>query len=128
MASYLLKMSVCYFNEPLLKDNSNSIGDNLASHNIQQVMIYNTHQSYWSVLGLYLLDRLPQILTPKSQLIILVLWSKSQGLNFFFHFQNLLNTSNEFNTPWIQIPSWISNEECEIMISTTCINTIHRHV
>jgi hypothetical protein len=37
-------MSVCYFNEPLLKDKSNTIGDNLASHNIQQVMIYNTHQ------------------------------------------------------------------------------------
>jgi hypothetical protein len=37
-------MSVGYFNEPLLKDKSNTIGDNLASHNIQQVMIYKTHQ------------------------------------------------------------------------------------
>jgi hypothetical protein len=36
-------MSVCYFNEPL-KNKSNTIGDNLASHNIQQVMIYNTQQ------------------------------------------------------------------------------------
>jgi hypothetical protein len=44
MASYLLKLSVCYFNEPLLKDKSNTIGDNLASHNTQQVVIYNTQQ------------------------------------------------------------------------------------
>jgi hypothetical protein len=42
MASYLLKLSVCYFNSPLLKINFNTIGDNSASHNIQQVMIYNT--------------------------------------------------------------------------------------
>jgi hypothetical protein len=39
-----IKMSVCYFSESLLKINSNTIGDNLASHNIQQVMIYKTHQ------------------------------------------------------------------------------------
>jgi hypothetical protein len=44
MASYLLKLSVCYFNEPLLKDKSYTIWDNLASHNTQQVMIYNTQQ------------------------------------------------------------------------------------
>jgi hypothetical protein len=37
-------MSIFYFNELLLKDKSNNIGDNLASHNIQQVMIYNTSQ------------------------------------------------------------------------------------
>jgi hypothetical protein len=38
-------MSVSYFNELLLKDKFNNIGDNLASHNIQQVMIYNTLQN-----------------------------------------------------------------------------------
>jgi hypothetical protein len=37
-------MSVYYFNEPLLKDKSNTIGDNSASHIIQQIMIYNTYQ------------------------------------------------------------------------------------
>jgi hypothetical protein len=37
-----IKMIICYFNESLL--NANTIGDNLASHNIQQVMIYNTNQ------------------------------------------------------------------------------------
>jgi hypothetical protein len=44
MASYFYKISVCYFNAPLLKINSNAIGDNSISYNIQQVMIYNTHQ------------------------------------------------------------------------------------
>jgi hypothetical protein len=32
MVFYLLKLSVFYFNEPLLKDKSNTIGDNLASY------------------------------------------------------------------------------------------------
>jgi hypothetical protein len=38
-----IKMNVCYFNKPLLKT-SNTIRDNSASHIIQQVMIYYTHQ------------------------------------------------------------------------------------
>jgi hypothetical protein len=44
MASYLLKWVFAIFNEPLLKDKTNTIGDNFASHNIQQVILYNTHQ------------------------------------------------------------------------------------
>jgi hypothetical protein len=43
MLSLLLKLSVCYFNAPLIKTKSNAIRDNSASHNIQQVSIYNTH-------------------------------------------------------------------------------------
>jgi hypothetical protein len=39
VASYLLKLSVCYFNAPLLKLRSNAIGDNSASHNIQHINI-----------------------------------------------------------------------------------------
>jgi hypothetical protein len=35
----IIKMSVFYFNVPLLKINYNAIGDNSVSHNIHQVMI-----------------------------------------------------------------------------------------
>jgi hypothetical protein len=44
MASYLLKLSVCYFNVQLSMIKFNVVGDNSGSHDIQQSMIYNTHK------------------------------------------------------------------------------------
>jgi hypothetical protein len=61
MASYLLKWVFAILMHRSFKDKYNTIGDNLASHNIQQVMIYNT-STYWSVSGVYLLEWLLQIL------------------------------------------------------------------
>jgi hypothetical protein len=70
-------MSVCYFNEMLFnKINSNAIGDNSASHIIQQVMILKHTSIILKCFGClfvrmistnsYLLEQLPQILTPKT--------------------------------------------------------------
>jgi hypothetical protein len=97
MASYLLKWVFAIFNE-LLKNKSNTIGDNMASH-IYPTSYDLTHiKSNWSVPGVYLLEQLLQILTPKSQLIILSLWSKSQGLNYNSFFISKIFWTHQMNS------------------------------